>query len=66
MRFLILITLFFANFFPSFAYENKKYEEEDFEKVKLMKIEYLNKRINCVKSSNNHMEMRHCWRKKKK
>ena len=66
MKFLILITLIFGTFSPAFADGDKKYDKEDFEKIKLMKIEYLNKRINCVKASNNFKEMKKCWGKKKK
>ena len=64
MKFLILIPLIFGAFSPSFANGNNKYEREEFEKIKLMKIEYLNKRINCVKASNDFKEMKKCWRKK--
>tara|TARA_Y100000994_G_C15326782_1_gene290513 strand:- start:184 stop:408 length:225 start_codon:yes stop_codon:yes gene_type:complete len=65
MKFLILIPLIFTNFVPAFADGHKSYKKEEFEKIKLMKIEYLNKRINCVKASNNLKEMKSCWRKKK-
>ena len=65
MKFLILIPLIWINFVPAFADGNKKYEKEEFEKIKLMKIEYLNKKINCVKSSNNFREMKRCWKKYK-
>ena len=65
MKFLFLIPLIWINFVPAFADGNKKYEKEEFEKIKLMKIEYLNKKINCVKSSNNFREMKRCWKKYK-
>ena len=63
MKFLFLIPLICINFVPAFADGHKKYKKEEFEKIKLMKIEYLNKRINCVKSSNNFREMKMCWKK---
>ena len=66
MRYLILFTLISITFVPAFADGHKNYIKEDFEKIKLMKIEYLNKRIKCVKASNNYKEMKSCWRKKKK
>ena len=66
MKFLILIPLIFNMFVPVLAVGHKKYKKEDFEKTKLMKVEYLNKRINCVKASNNFKEMKKCWKKKKK
>ena len=66
MKFLILIPLIFGMFVQVLAIEHKKYKKEDFEKTKLMKVEYLNKRINCVKASNNFKELKKCWKKKKK
>ena len=53
-------------FVPTFAYGHKEYTKKDFEKIKLMKVEYLNKRINCVKASNDFKEMKKCWERKKK
>ena len=44
------------------AEANKRHSE--FDKIKLMKIEYLNKKIYCVKASNNFKEMKKCWEKK--
>ena len=66
MKFLILITFIFTAFVPVLSKEHVNYKNEDFGKIKLMKIEYLNKRINCVKASNNLVEMKSCWGKKKK
>ena len=66
MKILVLLTLIFIPFSSVFAEGHKKYKEEDFDKIKLMKIEYLNKKINCVKASNNFKEMKKCWGKKKK
>ena len=65
MKSLLLLTLIFFIFPPVFAEGQKKYKKEDFEKIKLMKIEYLNKKINCVKASNNFKEMKKCWKRKK-
>ena len=65
MKFVILVPFVFSMFVPAFADEHKKYREEDFEKTKLMKIEYLRKRINCVKASSNFKEMNKCWKKRK-
>ena len=65
MKFFILITFIYSIFIPAFADGNKKYEKEDFNKIKLMKIEYLNKRINCVQASNNFKELKQCWSKNK-
>ena len=65
MKFLLLFSLIFYIFSPVFAEGQKKYKKEDFEKIKFMKIEYLNKKINCVKVSNNFREMKKCWKKSK-
>ena len=66
MKILVLFTLIFSTFSAAFAEGHKKYKKEDFDKIKLMKIEYLNKKINCVKASNNFKEMKKCWKKRKK
>ena len=65
MKFLLLLTLIFSAFNPVFAEGHKKFKKENFEEIKLMKIEYLNKKINCVKDSNNFKEMKKCWKKRK-
>ena len=49
---------------PAISGGHKNDRQEDFEKIKLMKIEYLNKKISCVKASNKFKEMKKCWRKK--
>ena len=64
MKILVLLTLIFSTFSTVFAEGQKKYKE-DFDKIKLMKIEYLNKKINCVKASNNFEGMKKCWKKRK-
>ena len=66
MKILVLLSLISSTFFPVFAEGHKKYKDEDFDKIKLMKIEYLNKKINCVEASNNFKEMKKCWKKRKK
>ena len=65
MKILVLLTLIFSTFPTVFAEGHKKYKKEDFDKIKAMKIEYLNKKINCVKASNNFKEMKKCWKKRK-
>ena len=65
MKILVLLTLIFSTSSAVIAEGHKKYKEEDFGKIKLMKIEYLNKKINCVKASNNFKEMKKCWKKRK-
>ena len=66
MKFLILFPLVFSLFNPIYAEGHKKYKKEDFEKIKLMKIEYLNKKVNCVEASKNFKQMKKCWKNKKK
>ena len=66
MKFFLLIPFIFSTFSPVFAEGHKKYKKEDFEKTKLMKIKYLNKKIDCVKASSNFKEMKKCWRREKK
>ena len=66
MKILLLIPFIFSTFYPVFAEDHKKFKKENFEEIKLMKIEYLNKKINCVKNSNNFKEMKKCWKRKKK
>ena len=66
MKIFALLTLIVSTFSAVFAEGHKKYKEEDFDKIKFMKIEYLNKKINCLKASNNFKEMKKCWKKRKK
>ena len=65
MKFLFLILYIFGFMVPVFANGHKKYLKDDFEKIKIMKIEYLNKKINCINVSKNFREMKRCWGKKK-
>ena len=64
MKFLLLIPIILCTFPNAFAEGNKKYKKEDFEKIKNLKIEYLNKKINCIQVSNDFREMKKCWPKK--
>tara|TARA_A100001388_G_C28394234_1_gene322946 strand:- start:309 stop:512 length:204 start_codon:yes stop_codon:yes gene_type:complete len=66
VKLLLSLTLILSTFSPVFAEGHKKYKKEDFEKTKLMKIKYLNKKIDCVKASSNFKQMKKCWKKKKK
>ena len=66
MKILLLSIIFLSTFSPLFAEGHKKFKKENFEEIKLMKIEYLNKKINCVKDSNNFKQMKKCWGRKKK
>ena len=65
MKILVLLSLISSTLFPVFSEGHKKYKDEDFDKIKLMKIEYLNKKIDCVKASSNFKEMKKCWKKRK-
>ena len=65
MKLLLLFHFILITFSPVFAEGHKKFKKENFEEIKLMKIEYLNTQINCVKDSNNFKEMKKCWRRKK-
>ena len=66
MKLLIFLPLIFNILIPVYSHENYKYEKESFEKIKLMKIEYLKKRMDSVKRSNNYKQMKKCWTKDKK
>ena len=65
MKFLILFPLVFSLFNPIYAEGHKKYKKEDFEKIKIMKIEYLNKKLICVDNSQNFRQLKKCWKKRK-
>ena len=64
MKFFILSTLLYSLFVPVFSEEHKKYRKEDFEKIKIMKIEYLKKKLICVNNSENFKQLKKCWKKK--
>ena len=63
MKFIILFSLISSLFMPVFSEGHKKYKKEEFEKIKLMKIEYLNKKTTCVKGAINFKELKKCWEK---
>ena len=65
MKSFILSFLIFSFFDPVFSENHKKYKKEDFEEIKLMKIEYLNKKLICVNNSKNFRQLKKCWKKKK-
>ena len=65
MKSFVLSMFIYTLFFPVFSEEHKKYRKEDFEKIKIMKIEYLNKKLTCVKNSQNFKQLKKCWRKNK-
>ena len=63
---LFMLSILICNFFvPVFSEEHKKYKKEDFEKIKIMKIEYLNKKLICVDNSQNFRQLKKCWKKRK-
>ena len=64
MKILILVTFISSMYLPAISGGHKNARQEDFEKIKLMKIEYLNKKITCVKASTKIREMKKCWKKK--
>ena len=66
MKLFILSMLIYSLFCPVFSEEIKKYKKEDFEKIKMRKIEYLNKKLICVNNSQNFRQLKKCWRKNKK
>ena len=65
MKVLPFFLLILGTYYPLFADGHKVYKKEKFEEIKNMKIEHLNKKIKCVKGSNNFKEMKKCWAKKK-
>ncbi len=65
MKLFILSILISSIFNPVFSEGHKKYKKEDFEKIKTMKIEYLNKRLICVNNSQNFKQLKKCWKNKK-
>ena len=65
MKFFILSAFIYSFFVPVFSEEHKKYKNENFEDIKIMKIEYLNKKLNCVNNSQNFRQLKKCWKKKK-
>ena len=66
MKFLLFFLFISSISYPLLAEGDKKYQKEYFEEIKLLKIEYLNKKTNCVKASKNFSEMKKCWEEKEK
>ena len=65
MKFFILSTFIYSLFVPVFSEEHKKYKKENFDEIKIMKIKYLNKKLDCVNNSKNFKQLKKCWKKKK-
>ena len=65
MKLFILSILTYIFFVPVLSDEGKKIKKEDFEKIKIMKIQHLNKKLNCVNNSQNFKQLKKCWKKKK-
>ncbi len=65
MKLFVFSIIISSLFIPVFSEEHKKYEKEDFEKIKVMKIKYLNKKLDCVNNSKNFKQLKKCWKKKK-
>ena len=65
MKLFFLFILVSSFFMPVFSEDYKKYKKEDFEKIKIKKIEYLNRKLDCVNNSKNFRQLKQCWKKKK-
>ena len=65
MKLFFLFILIPSFFLPVFSENYKKYKKDDFEKIKIKKIEYLNKKLICVNNSKNYEQIKQCWKKKK-
>jgi len=66
MKLFFLSILIYNFFVPVVSEEYKKYKKEDFEKIKIMKIQHLNKKLNCVNNSQNLKQLKNCWGGKQK
>ena len=66
MKLFFLFILIPSFFLPVFSENHKKYKKDDFEKIKIKKIDYLNKKLICVKNSQNFEQIKQCWEKKKR
>ena len=62
MKLFISTILIYSFFIPVFSKEHKK---GNFEEIKIMKIEHLNKKIICVNNSQNFKQLKKCWKRKK-
>jgi len=65
MKLFIFSTLILSLLIPVFSEEHKKYNKENFDEIKIMKIKYLNKKLDCVNNSINLKQLKKCWKKKK-
>ena len=65
MKLFIFSTLLLSLFVPVFSEEHKKYNKKNFDEIKIMKIKYLNKKLDCVNNSKNFKQLKKCWKKKK-
>ena len=65
MKLFIFSTLILSLYVPVFSEEHKKYNKENFDEIKIMKIKYLNKKLDCVNNSKNFKQLKKCWKKKK-
>ena len=65
MKLFFLSILIYNFFVPVVSEEYKKYKKEDFEKIKIMKIQHLNKKLSCVNNSQNFKQLKKCWKRKK-
>ena len=65
MKLFVFSIVICSIFNPVFSEQHKKFQKEDFENIKLMKIEYLNKKLTCVTNSQNFRQLKRCWKKKK-
>ena len=65
MKLFIFSTLLLSLFVPVFSEEHEKYNKENFDEIKIMKIKYLNKKLDCVNNSKNFKQLKKCWKKKK-
>ena len=66
MKLFVFSILVSSVFIPVFPGEYKNHKKEDFEKIKIMKVEFLNKKLICVNNSQNFKQLKKCWKKKKK
>jgi len=65
MKLFALSLLIYSLYIPVFSEEHKKYKKGDFEKIKIMKINHLNKKLICVNDSQNFKQLKKCWKKNK-
>ena len=63
MKFFILSTFIYSFFIPVFSEEDKNHKKENFDEIKIMKIIYLNKTLDCVNNSKDFKQLKKCWKK---